>query len=286
MNKGWISYKRLSLIMLLAVMLLSLAGCETIELKSNWRDREITIDGINSEWKNTLIYIEKAEVLVGLLNDETFLYACVLAESPFLRAQIMRQGFTMWFDPAGENKKAFGIRFPIGREEKFKKETIGEEREPFLGEPPMGEEEPDQEKMEEIYKKSLTELEILGPGKNDSKRMPVADAKGVEISLVPSSGMLVYELKVPLVQSDQHPYAIGAQPGKIIGVMLESPKIDMGRGMRGMGGGMPGGGMWPQRGRMPGGGGFGGGMMSELPKDLKLWVKVQLSANKSSAAEK
>jgi len=286
MNKGWINYKRLSLVLLLSVILFSLVGCETIELKSNWRDRKITIDGINSEWKNTLIYIEKADILVGLLNDETFLYACVLAESPFLRAQIMRQGFTVWFDPAGENKKAFGIRFPIGREEKFKKEMIGEEPEPFLGEPFTGEKEPDQEKMQEIFKKSLTELEILRLGKNDSKKMPVAEAKGIEISLVPSSGMLVYELKVPLVQSDQYPYAIGAQPGKIIGVRLESPKIDIGRGMRRMSGGMPGGGMWPQRGRMPGPGGFGGGMMSELPKDLKLWVRVHLAANKSSVTVK
>jgi hypothetical protein len=270
--------------MLLSVMLFSLARAETIELKSNWKDREITIDGINSEWKNTLIYIEKTEIMLGLLNDETFLYVCVLAENPFIRRQILSRGFTVWFDPAGGNNKTFGIRFPIGREEKFKKEMIGEEPEPFWGEPSWGEEEPDQEKMEEIYKKSLTELEILGPGKNDTKRMTIAEAKGIEISVVPSSGMLVYELKVPLVQRDQYPYSVGAQPGKIIGLRLESPKIDM--GMRRMGGGMPGGGMWPQRGRMPGGGGFGRGMMSELPKDLKLSVKVHLVAEKSSVTEK
>jgi hypothetical protein len=272
--------------LLLSVILFSLAGCETIELKSNWRDREITIDGINSEWKNTLMYIEKADILVGLLNDETFLYACVLAESPFIRAQIMRQGFTVWFDPAGGNKKTFGIRFPIGREKKFGKEMMGEEPEPFWGESFTGDEEPDQEKMQEIYKTSLTELEILGPGENDSKRMPVAEAKGIEISLVPSSGMLVYELKVPLAQSDQHLYAVGAQPGKIIGIRLESPRIDIGRGMRRMGGGMPGGGMMPPMGGRLGRGGFGGGKMLEPPKNLKLWVKAHLAAKKSLVTTK
>jgi hypothetical protein len=282
MDKEFPGCQRLWLILFLSAILLSLAACQTIELISGWRDKEITIDGMSSDWHNNLIYIEKAGVLVGFLNDETYLYACLLVDHPFLRALIMRQGLTVWFDPTGGNKKAFGIRFPIGRQRNFDKEKRGEEPESFGPDRYGREDEPDEEEMQEFIKKTLTELEILGPGKNGVKRMPLSEAKGIEIKLVPSSGLLVYELKIPLVQSEQHPYAVGALPGKIIGLGLESPRINLERGMRRMGGGMPGGGLRPPMGGGPGRGGLGEGMMPELPKELKLWAKVSLAPGPSS----
>ncbi|MGB9006144.1 MAG: hypothetical protein WCB96_10505 [Candidatus Aminicenantales bacterium] len=274
---------RVWFILLFSASLLSLAGCQVLELESGWRNKEITIDGKSTEWHDAMIYLEKAGILVGFLNDEANLYACLVADSPFLRANLLRQGFTVWFDPAGGSKKTFGIRFPIGRQRNFDKEKRGEEPEPFGPDRYGREDEPDEEEMQEFIKKTLTELEILGPGKNEAKRMPLSEAIGIEISLVPSSGLLVYELKIPLVQSEQHPYAVGALPGKIIGLGLESPKINLERGMRGMGGGMPGGGLRPPMGGGPGPGGSGGGwMMPEAPKELKLWAKVSLAPGPSS----
>ncbi len=45
---------------------------------------------------------------------------------------------------------------------------------------PMGwrEEEPDQERMREYFEESLKDLEILGPGKKEQKRIPVNQVKG------------------------------------------------------------------------------------------------------------
>jgi hypothetical protein len=281
MNTMPLPRRTFSFIIFSMAILISLAGCRLIELQSNWRAKEIVIDGINSEWHESLIYIEKAGILIGFLNDQNALYACLTVSDPFQRVRIMREGLTVWFDPSGGNKKIWGIRFPMGRGRKLGKEKRGEEPEPFPEDPFMTEGEPDQEGMQEIFKKSLTELEILGPGKGDSKRMLVSEAKGIEISLVPSSGLLVYELKIPFIQSEQQPYALGSQPGNTIGLGLESPVRNPGRGMGRMGGGRPGGQMRPPLGGMPGPGEFSGGM-PEQPKNLKVWARVRLAPAHSS----
>jgi hypothetical protein len=145
--------------------------------------------------------------------------------------------------------------------------------------------EQDLENLQDVFKKSMTELEILGPGKNDRKRIQVTEAKGIDINVAPSSGMLVYEIKVPLIQSAECPYAVGAQPGKKVGIGFESPKLDIERMRRRMGGGIPGIGGRPGMGGVPGiGRGPGGGMRPELPPDLKFWLSVQLATNNNSVA--
>jgi hypothetical protein len=281
MKAGSLRLRRFSFIILFLSLLISLAGCRMIELQSQWRTKEIVVDGMNSEWHESLLYIEKLGILLGFLNDQDALYACLTVSDPFQRARILREGLTVWFDPSGGNKKIWGIRFPIGRGEKLDREKRGGEREPFPEDPIMTGGEPDQEVLQETLKKSLAELEIIGPGQTESKRMPVGEAKGIEISLVPSSGLLVYELKIPLVQSEQQPYALGAQPGKAVGLGIESPDRFRGRGMGRMGGGRPGGFMGPRPGGMPGAGGFGRGMY-EQPKNLKIWARVHLASAHSS----
>lgn len=248
-------------------------GCSTIELNSNWRDREIIVDGNNTEWLGTMYYFEEENISVGLLNDENFMYICMIAEEPLMRAQVMRQGFTLWFDPDGGKEKTFGIKFPIGRQAR------GITRE-------MREMEPDPERFREAFEKSLAELEILGPGEDVRKRIPVEEARGIEIDMEASSGMLVYELKVPLLFSDQHPYAVGAEAGDSIGIGLEIPKMDRKTIRRAMsermGERMPGGGgMGGRAGRM----GMRGGRRQQMPSGLKVWVAVRLASDNSPISD-
>ena len=54
----------------IAFPILLLAGCGGLELDSGWRDREITVDGASTDWQDALLYVERANVAVGLLNDE------------------------------------------------------------------------------------------------------------------------------------------------------------------------------------------------------------------------
>jgi hypothetical protein len=251
-------------------------GCETIELDSHWLDREIVVDGIGDDWLGAKYYFTDSHISVGLFNDESHLYFCMVAENPMIRAQLMRQGFTLWFDPKGEKDKVFGIRFPLGMQG---------------GERPMGglPREQDQEEMTKKFERTSTELEILGPGKDEVKKMAVKDAEGIEIELKASTGLIVYEIKIPLASSKENPYAVGAAAGDKIGVGLDSPKPQMKRssGMRGMpgmggrGGGSRGGGMGGMSGRrMP-----GGGMQPGMPKELKIWANVQLASDSNSQSE-
>ena len=265
--------KRLSGILSLSAIMLALSGCGTIELKSSWLAQAITVDGLNSEWHSRLIYLEKAGILVGFANDATHLYACLVADSRTLRARILRQGLTAWFDPTGGSKKVLGLRFPIGPGQKRDRNKPGEGPEAFGGDPFEEEGPPDPEEMQEYLDQSLKELEIIGPGREQVKRIPVAEAPGIEIKLAFSGGLLVYELKVPLATSPQCPWAIGARPGMTIGVGLETPPISSILGRRG-----PGGGMQPRLGGMPGGGRFSQDpTLPEPPKGLNLWARINLA---------
>ena len=240
-------------------------GCGTLELNSNWRDREITVDGKNDDWLGVMYYFEDSNISVGLLNDEKFIYICMIVENPLIRKQVMRQGFRLWFDPEGGKERTFGIKFPIGRQVR----GLARGR---------GEREQNPERFQEAFEKSMTELEILGPGKDVRNRMLVEEAKGIEIDVEASSGMLVYELKVPLLHSEQHPYAVGAKAGDSIGIGLETPKIDRKAIRKAMSG--------KTGERMPGGGrgggvGMRGGRRPQMPNGLKIWAAVQLASDNS-----
>ena len=119
-------------------------------------------------------------------------------------------------------------------------------------------------------------MEILGPEEEVLERIDIEEARGINVKLRMEGGLLVYELKVPLKSGEDYPYAIGVKAGDWIGVGFESPKLEMERpsGMRG--GGIPGGG------RIPGGGGRGGmgmpGGERQMPRQLKIWAKVQLAS--------
>lgn len=240
-------------------------------MNSLWKTDEINIDGKSSDWVGKLSYIEDAHVSVGVQNDQESLYICLIAEHQSLSAQVMSQGMTLWFDPSGGRNKSFGIKFPLGRQ------FSGERGNPMS----MPREGMNREKRMAEFKPSLNELEILYPEEEKSIKISKDEAKGIDVALTPSIGVLVYELKVPLHESESHPFAIGVNAEKTIGIGLEVPKMDRsamrdaGRGD--MGGARPGGGMVPAGGGgMRGGGGMGRG--PGMMNGLKIWAVTQLAS--------
>lgn len=247
-----------------------MVGCGTLELNSDWRDREIIVDGSNDDWLGNMMYFEKEYVSLGLLNDENFIYICLIAEDQIIRNQVMGQGFTLWFDPDGGKKKTFGIKFPIGIQPGER-----QDRRKRPGGVPNKEkrDEADIEELRQARMKRMAELEIFGPEKEKSVRMPVEKAKGIYINVKLSSGMLVYEIKVPLERSEEYPYAVGTKAGNLVGIGLETSKIERQNVRRSMGGRTGG-----MGGRGGAGGTRGGGMRPQMPKPLKIWAVVQLAS--------
>lgn len=266
-------FARSFILLLLTILFIA---CGSIQLSSIWRDREVTIDGKHDDWLNALMYFEEENISLGLQNDESFMYICMIVEDPMIRNQIMRQGFTLWFDPPGGKKRIFGIKFPVGMSEE-EMQMRGMREEDVQQKQRRGEQDPERFRQDPM--RQMTELEIIGPGKDESVRMPIDEAKGINIIMRASSGTLVYELKVPLSQNEQYPYAVGVTAGSSIGIRLETPKLKRSNMRRGMAGGMPGGGGRGGMGGMPGGGGMrGGGMRPQMPGPLKVKAIVQLAS--------
>jgi hypothetical protein len=247
------------------ILLVSVAGCNGTELNSQWRDREIKIDGLDTEWENTRVYLKDAGASVAVLNDREFVYISFVTAKQQTIRQVMAEGLTLWLDAEGGKDKTFGIRFPLG---------MAGSRMPR---PSPNEGERDSEEMSEtraeLFKRANLELEILGPGEDQQQRCRVATLEGIEAKASLSNNTLVYELKVPIAQSDTHPFAIRAEQGQSIGVGIETPEIDRDKMREGMGGGKRGGGM------------RGGGPGFERPQPLKVWAKVQLAAPVSSDSD-
>ena len=99
---------------IVALLVLSFTGCNEVELNSTWRDREIAVDGMSTDWQNAMAYVEKPGVAIGLRNDAEYMYVCLMPADRRMAAQMLALGFMAWFDPEGGKSKTFGIHFIEG----------------------------------------------------------------------------------------------------------------------------------------------------------------------------
>jgi hypothetical protein len=191
-------------------------------------------------------------------------------------------GMTIWFEP--DNGRKLGILYPMGIQspESSAPFRTGEARDPE-----------DRSRMEQF---ALQDVEILGPEKEDRNLLSVLQLSGLSVKIGAADGRTVYELKIPLHRSANHPYALdGAK--STIRLAIETGKMETrmrrGGGERegdgGTGGGFPGGGgrMGRGRGGRTGGGrsgGQNGGMNRPEPLDLK--VDVHLASQGSTLETK
>ncbi|MGZ7066381.1 MAG: hypothetical protein ACXVI6_08500 [Candidatus Aminicenantales bacterium] len=274
--------------LLAGALILCLAGCGTARTyitESRPPEHQVTIDGRSDDWMGSLNIIAAANLEEGFLNDQDFLYVSFVTEDESLRRQIARGGLTVWFDPKGGDEKVLGIKYPVGIPRVERPATQKEE----AGGPPSNEPAGGTE----------SSLEIYGAGAATPQKLELDSVKGLELAVSREGRLFVYELKIPLQPSSDHPIAVGALPGKTVGIGFEVPKSDSGRqegrpsgGTGGRGGGGRGGGGFT--GGMGGGGGgsYGGahgrlggqrdgpGTQSTAANGLKIWTYVKLSSRK------
>lgn len=124
----------------------------------------------------------------------------------------------------------------------------------------------------EMAKEGTNEVEIIGPGELDKTRLTLYELSGIAVKLTHQHDGMFYELKVPLMASDQTPYGINAKAGRPISILLETGDFKKPE----FKGGMPGGGR--QRGGGMPGEGSQMGMRPELPKKMKVLFKTTLSS--------
>ncbi len=235
-----------------AALALTLTGCGDQNINSKWRTQNLTIDGNDSDWGNSLIFYDKLNALVGVENDDKFLYLCLVTTDQQLQSKILRMGLTVWFDKTGNNEKKFGIKFPIGFSGMNRQNLTGERLNPEQGQ------RPNPQEINDRILKNQTDMEFVGAN-NEEVRLPIAQLKGVELKLGLKDGRFVYEMRVPLSHTGGYDYAISADTGSVVSVGLETGKMNFDRS-KDRGFGRPRGGEGGFGGGMEGGDDFGGGM--------------------------
>ncbi|MFC2076770.1 hypothetical protein ACFLT7_06785 [candidate division KSB1 bacterium] len=269
---GWnrrIFYPQAILLLLSAVVL---GGCLQAKLDSEWADREVSIDGGDSDWSGCAVYYDKdSKTSISVLNDNDYLYLLVDSSDRSIMRQMITGGLALWFDPEGGRAKTFGISLKVERPGGMVGDLSSER--PSIDE-------------------SQLRLELNYPGAKKRFSLGVGEAanRGLKLNLKRSAGWFLCELQVPIERNDKQPYAIGQIAEGELGIgfstegrvgRLEKLKDgDRDDGMDGIGG----------RGGMGGMGGGGRGMgmrpgggRDRMGKQLDLWLKVRLATEGEGA---
>jgi hypothetical protein len=242
---------------------------------SRWKDRDIQVNGDISGWPE-LTPVD-GNISVGAVNDARDLYLAVATSDLQRRRQLTITGLIVWLDAAGGKKETYGIRIP----------GAGFERVSRSGAPQSGAASRKRSTQPpDVPLPQFTYIELLGPGKDDKRRLELAAVPAIAVAGDLADGTLLYEFRLPLARSTDAPYGIGAKTDRPLSLGLQTPKLDApemerpgGRGFGGGGGGFGGG----DRGGFGGGrrGGDMGGMRGDSPmqamKELKIWTTLTLA---------
>jgi hypothetical protein len=255
---------------------------------SRWRDQPIDVDGKVADWP--VMTSVDATVSAAAANDDHDLYLAIGSSDAQRRRQLMAGGLIIWLDAVGGKKETYGVRLP-GSGFQMMPAPFGR---PGTTARPEDSDGPAQRTSDDTPR--ITYVELLGPGKDDRRRLELSAESGIAAAMGMNEGMLLYELKVPLEHSTSQPYGVGVKADKALGLGLETPKVDRpaeGRfgkpgggdgGFGGRGGGFGGrGGSGGRGGGFDGPGGGGGGMRGAdafQPQPLKLWTTLTLAKSR------
>lgn len=231
------------------------SGCGTTQLMSPYRNHPSAIDADAREWSGAPMYADKSGINISTAHDAEYLYVLVTATDQSLQSQILRGGFTIWFDPSGGSDEVIGVRYPIARPGG----PPPRERPAQTGEPSLPD---DMMAPSTLIGNPSMDMELLGPGEEDRMMVSLVTEKQVQVKLSNAAGALTYELRMPLRRDVQYPNGIGVTADRKIGIGLETQKggsegMDRPRG--GRGGMTPPDGSGPPEGGPQGGGPRGGG---------------------------
>jgi len=189
-------------------------------MRSAWKDHEIVFDGKNKEWQKAMH--KERNVAFGAFNDDQNLYLCMSITDRVTKAQVMglfKQDFYVWVDTwtgmEFQRQRKFGVRF--SNDSAFMNaDMLLKTR--YL----------QVHSFQVIADEMMSHLTIQVM-KRFHPVASLAEAKGIDANIMvfKDGRQLVYELKLPLEESPEHPYAIGVKPGTPIYVGLETSPIDV-----------------------------------------------------------
>ena len=250
---------------LAAALVAAAVAAQVPSITSTWKNQDIAIDGAIKKWP--VLTPLPDGMAVAASNDADNLYLAIVTSDLDRLRQIGTVGLVVWFDPAGGTKEVFGIRVPAA--------GTARPGDRFAG---AGDDQPSRDRPQP----KVTWVELMGPGKNDLRRIELAAEDTIAAAAANNDGTMLIELKVPIGTGPKDfPFGIGATLDRPLGLEIEAPKTGAqysGSINRGGGGGFGGRG---GRGGY-GGGGYGGGNQgmsrgSRSSKELKIWTTLTLA---------
>jgi hypothetical protein len=188
---------------------LLLSGCMSLAMQSTWADPG-AVTGPNS-WRGALLPLGERDASLAIQNDDSFLHVEFATTDPALQDRILKQGIFIWFDPNGEEARKFGIRYPVAWGTMPASMDEAPHTEGNLpGSPGAG------------YGRPGDDLEIYTDGYKEYERIGKKDAGGIDARVTKSSDTLLCQIRIPLRERARGPYALGAGPGDLIGVGVET----------------------------------------------------------------
>lgn len=264
------NYLRTAVFLLFTTLLLQ--GCKEIEMTSQWKQENIEIDGRDMEWSGSFKVIEGQKAVISARHDSTHLYLVFKTMDNQVMQKIISSGLTVWIDPSGDEKKSFGIHYPIGMMDWNKSQMYDpadwvtpEERE---------------KKLQAKSRIMLGEMEIITSDGRSQHSVSIYNPYGIEIALNDTSGALIYEMKIPINSPESSIYSYSLTGGTKLSIGIETGEMDKKDMMaQRSGGGMPEGGMGGGKGggKMGKGGGKGRGnpdAMKNMLEPIKFWINL------------
>ncbi|MDR3611235.1 MAG: hypothetical protein P4L27_11775 [Ignavibacteriaceae bacterium] len=272
-------FKSVPIYLAAAFFIIDFNGCSSVpEVVSQRNINDITIDGNQQDWGNSIIPVKNDNVAVAFRNDGENLYICFITSDNQKIVKMMSLGFTIWLYPSNL-KDVIGVEYPV-------KKTFEEMR---LARQDNSTPEDVNGRIQHLL--SIQKELIIVDENNIGIFSAYPDAeKGFKAKIGFSMNQLVYELKVPLEgNKDFSQMVFRGKPGDEIRVKFETGKPeniekrgDEENGSETGGGGRRGSGMGGGRGSGMGRGGGGRGSGNSTEKDnspLEYEFKVKLAGN-------
>lgn len=197
----------------IAALFLLIQCNSSIAINSTRLKDKIIIDGDISDWNGLIKKDPDEKFGIGIANDDSSLYVCLISEDRRIIREVMKHGMTIWFETGKSDRNRIGLRFPMG---------TANSRGAFRG---FRQAQGDTEAVRRMIEESFETMEILGPGKEDTVPMKttVAENFGIKLKAVPDMGKFACEVKVPFSPIDStSKYFISGDKNSLITIVLES----------------------------------------------------------------
>jgi len=205
--------------MLAAPVLVGACSSGPVTLQSRPTSQPPSVDGALSEW-GSLTRLGDRPVSMSVLPTDTLLYVALSVRSGKLLRSMAKKGLTVWVDPAGGQRHAYGVRYPIGLPAQRKEQKTPDD------------EAPESPRRSDLLKQVFpSDLAVI---RNDTlrRRLPARFSSGLRVNATLSTGSLIYEVAIPISPTPSDTTAGGERPGLHaslngpIGVGIEIPESD------------------------------------------------------------